>query len=527
MTLRIGIPLAGGAGWHGGITYIASLIAGFQTLPVSEAPELFILIDSYHSKDFPLFSDSFREVSGIILIGNEIKKDDLDVDLPVIAVADLLESSKYIDYMFPINFDALPGYAFSCWIPDLQHKTYPEFFKSDDIAARESKLNYVLENSKSIIVSSESVRNDILRNYEFKGKIDVIHFYSRFDMNALASSDFSVYKEFALPKKYFICCNQFWAHKNHETLFKALSLVDDKVHVVFTGAKKDYRNEGFYNYLEKLIDHLKIRNKITILGFIPREQQLHLIRNAVAVIQPSLFEGWSTVLEDARIFNKEVICSNIDVHKEQNLSTAHYFDPLSTAELAHLINEAAENFKPVPDAEGEKAAEILVRNYQKFEARKLLEIAQRVVNDLNEMQSAAATKNDIDRLRINTSQILDMSFGLNILEDKVAYQKQNLDIALIEMEHKERSIGNLLKEVDNKASLLHAKRREIGILQVKLDCFRTFNSLENPKNFPRKLLGFIFRLRFVIIKLFKFVFNNIKIIFRKIYQKFDRIIFLK
>jgi glycosyltransferase involved in cell wall biosynthesis len=53
------------------------------------------------------------------------------------------------------------------------------------------------------------------------------------------------------------------------------------------------------------------------LGFIDRREQLLIMKGARAVVQPSLFEGWSTVVEDAKAMNQFVIASDLEVHKEQ------------------------------------------------------------------------------------------------------------------------------------------------------------------------------------------------------------------
>lgn len=51
------------------------------------------------------------------------------------------------------------------------------------------------------------------------------------------------------------------------------------------------------------------------------------MENALAIIQPSLFEGWSTVIEDAKAMNQNCIVSDIEVHKEQLNTKAYYFNP--------------------------------------------------------------------------------------------------------------------------------------------------------------------------------------------------------
>ena len=41
------------------------------------------------------------------------------------------------------------------------------------------------------------------------------------------------------------------------------------------------------------------------------------MRQSVAVLQPSLFEGWSTTVEEAKSIGKTILLSDIPVHREQ------------------------------------------------------------------------------------------------------------------------------------------------------------------------------------------------------------------
>lgn len=73
-----------------------------------------------------------------------------------------------------------------------------------------------------------------------------------------------------------------------------------------------------------------------ILGLIPREDQLALLKSAIAIIQPSFFEGWNTSIEDAKVLKQQVVCSNILVHIEQMNDNAFYFDPNDDVELSNI-----------------------------------------------------------------------------------------------------------------------------------------------------------------------------------------------
>ncbi len=77
------------------------------------------------------------------------------------------------------------------------------------------------------------------------------------------------------------------------------------------------------------------------LGFLPRADQLALMAGAVAVVQPSLCEGWSTVVEDAKALGRHVIASDIAVHREQLATGADFFAPDDAEALAGLLNRYA------------------------------------------------------------------------------------------------------------------------------------------------------------------------------------------
>ena len=116
-----------------------------------------------------------------------------------------------------------------------------------------------------------------------------------------------------------------------------------EVKIIFTGKEYDYRNPNYVIDLKKKVFNYNLENQILFLGFIDRIDQLILMKNATAVIQPSLFEGWSTVVEDAKALNQTIIASNISVHKEQLENYAYYFNPINPNELAKIILELTEN----------------------------------------------------------------------------------------------------------------------------------------------------------------------------------------
>ena len=60
------------------------------------------------------------------------------------------------------------------------------------------------------------------------------------------------------------------------------------------------------------------------------------MRASIAVINPSLIEGWSTTVEEAKSLGVPLILSDIPVHREQNQEVM-FFDPRSARSLAETM----------------------------------------------------------------------------------------------------------------------------------------------------------------------------------------------
>ena len=84
---------------------------------------------------------------------------------------------------------------------------------------------------------------------------------------------------------------------------------------------------------------MPLHKETKVLGFISREDQLTLMQAAVAVMQPSLFEGWSTVVEDAKSMSVPLVASAISVHQEQfaDYGVKLFFAPEDAADLKRCM----------------------------------------------------------------------------------------------------------------------------------------------------------------------------------------------
>jgi glycosyltransferase involved in cell wall biosynthesis len=147
--------------------------------------------------------------------------------------------------------------------------------------------------------------------------------------------------KYRLPDDYFIISNSFLKHKNHIIVLEALALLKKQnkpVNLIFTGKMEVYPDQVHLDKLKKIIGENQLQDNVKLLGVIPRGDQLSIMVNARAVLQPSKFEGWNTTIEDAKSLQLPVIASDLEVHKEQLGEKGIYFNPDQAESLADVLS---------------------------------------------------------------------------------------------------------------------------------------------------------------------------------------------
>jgi glycosyltransferase involved in cell wall biosynthesis len=229
------------------------------------------------------------------------------------------------------------------WIPDLQNCALPHLFSVAERKSRDYRFSRLLHDPRRHVVFSSHHALDHARDSygPISAHTHVMHFATVPEPSW--SGDIApVLKRYDVPKQYLMACNVWAVHKDHETLIRAIALLrrnGTKVNVVCTGANWERRRPEHFAAMQALIRDLELEPQFTILGLIPRLDQVMLIRGASAIIQPSRFEGWSTVIEDARAVGTPVIASDFPVHVEQNVPGTIFFQQGDPEDCARAIRE--------------------------------------------------------------------------------------------------------------------------------------------------------------------------------------------
>ena len=323
--------------WIAGSYYVANLIKALNHLDEANKPHLTILHPSESGLNI-IKEIAYPFISFINTDTNKRKSVKSYIRRILNQILGKNISLKNVDHIFEgsESYPEIKNHYY--WVHDFQEFRLPEFFSKEDAEKRSALPRKVAElDNVTLILSSYDALNDFKTFFpEYKCKIKVWQFAS-------SPPDFSLvnFKKQCLKlnvsEPFFICSNQFWQHKNHKIILEAILLLKEKkisFQVVFTGKNFDHRNPQYFESLKGFIAIHQLEPWVNFVGFIDRKVQLCLGQNAISYIQPSLFEGWSTTVEDAKFQNQFVLLSDIPVHREQLNYNVSFFNPKDASELA-------------------------------------------------------------------------------------------------------------------------------------------------------------------------------------------------
>jgi glycosyltransferase involved in cell wall biosynthesis len=146
------------------------------------------------------------------------------------------------------------------------------------------------------------------------------------------------------------------------------------VDVVATGNASDPRQPDHFSSLMATARRLGVDGLFRPLGVVPYQDLMSLMRNAVAVINPSKFEGWSTTVEEAKSMGKAIVLSDIAVHREQAPDRAVYFPADDAGLLAERISGTLDRWDADVDAQFVERAAASLRGRREAFARRYEDI---------------------------------------------------------------------------------------------------------------------------------------------------------
>ena len=365
--LRIAISATEFIYWGGGVDLIRLITKGLSSQIDTHNLELFLVVErkpinklllekAYTIKNFifnvlnikktnypkPLLNSRKQITQAFTGINSKIK---------IVFCTNLNKFLKNhnIDVILP--FSQVPENIEIPWIGyiyDFQHEYLPKFFTNNEIDGRRKLFHKMLNSAKTVIVNSKAVKKDIEKFYKnYRAEIVSLPLAPYPLKEWLKTHEL---KKYNLPDKFFLISNQFWIHKSHMTAFEALKRLLGKpdinnIHIVCTGKEEEFRDP---NYIPRLKEYLSV-NHITkyvhFLGYIPKNDQIEIMKRSIAVIQTTLFEGGpgGGAVYDAIAINKPAIVSDIAINKEIKENNIIFFKAGSSIELSEKMYELVKN----------------------------------------------------------------------------------------------------------------------------------------------------------------------------------------
>lgn len=394
--MKVAFSVFGGSGWTGGINYLRNLLSAVAELPgkpiesilfiaPETPPESVVMLRPFLARP-PVVVDGWsndgwsrlKRLAGSALLQRDF-------------VSEAAFRREGVDVVFQHAawyglFFRLPTLA---WIADFQHKHLPHMFSRANNIKRDLGYWALSYSATQVMLSSQDALGDCEHFFPLtRGKTCVLPFCVQLPASTQNVSSEDVCVLYQLPERYFYLPNQLWKHKNHLAVVEALRMLKHSypdIVVVATGNPADARNPAHPQAVLTKVEEYGLESSFRFLGLVPYAHIMPLMHGALAMVNPSLFEGWSTTVEEAKAMGVPLLLSSIGVHQEQATTNVSFFDPLQPEAIAECLVQCwQQHDRSQRAAEGKQAAD----TYR----QKRAEFAQRFVDILTQTQMQAREK---------------------------------------------------------------------------------------------------------------------------------------
>jgi glycosyltransferase involved in cell wall biosynthesis len=224
-------------------------------------------------------------------------------------------------------------------IQDLQHEFYKNFFSAGNLALRYKFYDDSAIYSKRITTLSEHSKSTISEIYNINPeRIDVVSpaLDEGLSWDPFPADIEKTLRRLGLQPGYLFYPANFWPHKNHEIIFRALKKLQkngiNRLKLVLTGQLPPKPKE-----VANLIAKYELKERVIHLGYVDKHDLPSLYWGAAALIFPSYFEGFGIPILEAFKSKCPVIASKATSIPEVAGDGALYFDPNNEEQLTHHI----------------------------------------------------------------------------------------------------------------------------------------------------------------------------------------------
>ena len=201
---------------------------------------------------------------------------------------------------------------------------------------REYLFRNILPLAYCIITESEDLKIKIIRLYKLKFysivSISNLPFMLLKNKKSLNTAN-KLKKKYKITGKFFIYPAQFWEHKNHIIILKAIKKLKSKkknINFIFCG-----RDQGNLKNIKNKILEYGIQDNVKIIGYIKDDELLEFYKLSDALVMPTFFGPTNIPPVEAWSLKVPVLYSSLHINHGKN--AALYFNPESVDQLIKVI----------------------------------------------------------------------------------------------------------------------------------------------------------------------------------------------
>jgi glycosyltransferase involved in cell wall biosynthesis len=238
-------------------------------------------------------------------------------------------------------------------VHDLIFERHPETYNFEERYVHRWKVKAACKAADVVIAISLQTKSDLIDLYKVPGeKIKVCYqCCSPIFQQTISTEEKKIVKQhYGLPEKYFLFVSSIAPRKNLIAICKAMVLLKDKLDIplVVIGDGKKEKDEVKHFMLQNgIADRLLLLNELPqskAASFITATDFPAIYQQALALIYPSIFEGFGLPILEALWSGVPVISSNTSSLPEVGGDAALYFQPHDHAQLAtHMLAMATDN----------------------------------------------------------------------------------------------------------------------------------------------------------------------------------------
>ena len=204
-------------------------------------------------------------------------------------------------------------------------------------------IGQAAKKARKIIVPSNATKQELIDHLKIpENKIDVIYEAAELRVHDLEP----ISKSYG---RYFLYVGNAYTHKNLEALVEAFTKFSNEqsdLKLILVG-EKDY----FYKRLE----NKNVSDKIIFYGKASDKELVNLYTHAIALVNPSLMEGFGLPVLEAMSLRCLVVASDIPAFREIAGDNALYFNPGDNNDIYLKLKDVLENVEKYKEERLEKA----------------------------------------------------------------------------------------------------------------------------------------------------------------------------